>query len=473
MATTNYAWTNSAVRLTGELTNNGTFLSRASQYLKGRNNEFAVNFTGTDFSFDYISSTLTNGLQLSLDGGAWTTPTLTTGTGSWKTLAAVSGASDTTHTLIIRDNGSGGSATTIFDFTNGFAVTGASPSVAAPTGYGTVVQLSSAVGTGYVKITSGTSSSASQGNTSYSDSSFACVGFRFIATCDTIKIFAWCNGKKVRLTIDGVDQASPVTLPSTSNWEWVTIATGLDSGSAHTYRITAGSVSTIFFAVMGVGGTGISTSTLAALNLWAFYGDSITAGEIGTSNDATLSHCHLIAIANNAGCLASGRSSTTLENYGSGAANVTTQSGEARTSEITSKSPHTVVMLYGVNDAAGVGTGGWNPTAFQASAVNTLNSILAASPTKVYVLGILESTNTTAQTNRAACNAALQAAVATVGGVCRYINTDGWINPNLDCLDGLHPNATGYAKIKAAFSWSALPFRPPVQPVARPYEVPE
>lgn len=460
MATTNFAWTNSAVRTTGVLTDNGTFLSRSSKYFAGQNNEFAVNFTGTDLSLDYVSVSLSTGLQLSLDGAAFTTPTLTTGTGSWKTLAAVAGASDTEHTLIIRDNGSGGSAQTIFDFTNGFAVTGAAPAVAAPTGYGTVRQLTTAVAAGYVKITSGTASSSSQGNTSYADSTFPGVGFRFVATCDVIKIFAYCNGKKIRLTIDGVDESSPVTLPSTSKWQWVTVKSGIGAASAQTYRITAGSESVIFFAVMATGGTEISTSTLAALPVWAFYGDSITNGQIGTSNDETLAHPHLIAINQGVGYIASGRSSTTLKNYGSGGANVTTQSGETRVAEVTAIDPDVYVVLYGVNDAANVG-GSIDAAAFQTSAETMLTSLAATGPTKIYVLGILNTTNATATTNRTAYNTALSDAATAVGSPCQYISTDGWITPaGADCSDGLHPTATGYDKIKTAFlaSLGTLPY---------------
>jgi lysophospholipase L1-like esterase len=442
--TTNFAWTNAAVSVTGALTNNGTFLGRSSKYFPGANSQFAFTATGTDLTFDYAELGIAGGLQFSIDGGAWSTPTLTVGSGSWSTVTVFTGLSDTAHTVVIRTVNGG---VCLFDYTNGFALTGSSPAVALTSGYGPITQLSTAVAAGYIKIGSRHASSTSQGHVSYGSSFDTCVSCRFVATTDTIKLFAFQNGTNVRLTIDGVNAATAVTLPNDGKWGWTTVATGLDGAAPHTYQITAGKVSVLLFAMMTVGGTGISTSTLAARPLWAFYGDSITEGTTGTG-DATLAYGHLIATAQGVDCRASGRSSSTLRDFGTGASNVTTYSGQRRTADITSVSPAVAVMLYGVNDGAGSG-GGSTAAQFGAAAVATLTALAAAIPT-IYVLGYLDS-STAAQANRAAFNAELASACAAIGSACIYINTDGWITPATDTADGIHPNAAGHVKIRDAF----------------------
>ncbi len=443
MATTNFAWTNPAVSVSGALTNNGTFSGRSSYYFPGTYSAYAFTATGTDCSLDYYEISSASALEISIDGGAFTTPTLTVGGGVWVTLSVFSGLSDAAHTVVIRKKG----GTTLFDYTNGFSVTGASPAIALSSGYGPITQLSTAVAAGYIKIGSRHSSSTSQGHVSYGSSADTCLSCRFVATTGTIKLFAYQNGTKVRLTIDGVDAASAVTLPNDSKWGWTTVGTGLDSAGAHEYQITGGNTSVIMFAVMTIGGTGVSTSTLAALPLWTYYGDAITGDTVGTG-DATLSHCQLISVAQGVSYRASGRSSSTLRDFGTGAANITTFSGQRRTSDITSLTPDVCVFLYGVNDGAGVG-GGTTTAQFRASAEATLTALAAVVPT-IYVLGYLDS-STAAQANRTAFNAELEGACATVGSACVYINTDGWITPASDCADGVHPNAGGYVKIRDAF----------------------
>jgi hypothetical protein len=70
---------------------------------------------------------------------------------------------------------------------------------------------------------------------------------------------------------------------------------------------------------------------------------------------------------------------------------------------------------------------------------------------QMIVRSILPTTGLSTST-RASYNAGIQTAVNayitnTGDTAVKFINTDNWLNPSTDTSDGIHPNATGYAKI--------------------------
>ena len=204
---------------------------------------------------------------------------------------------------------------------------------------------------------------------------------RFRATVSQIEVNTWCyynvpladghgsfwtSGGYLRLTIDGVDQPSPVTLTpaSVSAFAWVTVATGLDATAEHEYLISWGSwhygvLGSTSCNGMGVkqlrltGGTGLNLGQLAARPMMAFLGDSIATGQAVTFNtnqvgDATQNWTHQVALA--CGFQVANRG---IPGYGmiSGSA----YSGVQRIGDITtlSPAPSIVFVEQGVNDAGG------------------------------------------------------------------------------------------------------------------------
>ena len=171
------------------------------------------------------------------------------------------------------------------------------PALALPANFGPVVWPSSSPG--YVGIEGGHTVSTVNG---YGVIKSVMGGYivnstkiRFKAMCATISIFVYGNNTSWhlnRLTADGssgvpLDAGQSVIDPGTNQFEnWITLATGLDPGTAALYEITAANPGSILIAaIMTSGGTGIDTSATGLVRPLKLVGlgDSKMAGLLGTN----------------------------------------------------------------------------------------------------------------------------------------------------------------------------------------------
>lgn len=476
---TAFDWNNAGLAYGGERVD-GTYVSVLGSKWNGRGTEVRFTATGTDCSMPYLA-TADLSVSVQVDGGSVTTPTLVHNT-TWQTggsaLSLFSGLSDTAHTVVVKLLAAG--QTQFYTQQTGFVtVTGASPALALPTGYSNAQTRLSASGvTNYVQLEGGqwTTSNQQSYTTNWYTAAWTDGGIRFKATITDLSVWAYGDGMRFRLYVDGVLSGSTTTVASDSTWNWRTVGSGLDGANEHEYIIQfvkTGSGGAVYaYSLMTLGGTGINTATLAARDKWAFYGDSITA-----CSNASLSpqeswqgYAYKLSVIHNVQCANRGVGSSTVHQFASGIAPFTTQAGEAttRVTDITNASPppKAVVILYGTNDLAQI-AGAETTTQFQTSYTQMLTRLIAGLPgaTVLYCLGILNRTGFT-QSDIDPWNAAIQASITAASGTAgsdavanghlRYISMNGVLTPASDEGDGLHPNNGGYDKIVTAFESGIL-----------------
>jgi lysophospholipase L1-like esterase len=264
-------------------------------------------------------------------------------------------------------------------------------------------------------------------------------GLRFAATTTSVRLWMF-NGfgtGAIVLLQDGVEIAS-VTPAISSNYEVVALATGL-SGT-HEYEVKFISVSTAIYVNAVLVDT-LSASVHTPKQVDAYFGDSIVQGNaLISQTDSRVMDPYILA-------QATGRVS--IRRGGSGA-KVSTGLRDT-TSQITGLSsiPSRVFCTGGVNDMIT----GVPITTFRSDYQTMLSLIRAGLPSaKIYARGILSvGTSVANYAQRNAYNGAILAAVTAIGDTnIIFVNTDGWIDPATDTSDGLHPNASGYAKMAAA-----------------------
>lgn len=134
---------------------------------------------------------------------------------------------------------------------------------------------------------------------------------------------------------------------------------------------------------------------------------------------------------------------TTLTNHAVAGAQIHDAGGTDMADQVTasaSDAADIIIVELGTNDSTDTGT-----STIYSNGLAALRSTNASA--RIYCMGILPSTNGTAQTNGVvdAINAVIQAAAIANG--CTYLDTAGWIIPATDTADGLHPNASGSIKI--------------------------
>lgn len=408
--------------------------------------------TGTDCVLGFYA--YNNNFEWQVDGGSWTTYSGPQNT--WATQALFSGLADAPHTLAIHaPNGY-----VYLDATSLLVVTGAAPAIATPAGMSLTTYLFGLY-PNYFKADGSLTLQmiGFQPCLNNADGIFTDDGsVRFRGTLTGLQIFGYGTGILYRVAIDGVDSGSTyLSAPRSGTFDWVPLGTSYDGGAEHEYRISFGGSSGgntgYLVGLMALGGTVNTTTTLPAQPMWAPVGDSITAGKDGTGNDNGLSWAHLISLAKGVGIRNDAHSGYSA--YMNGATLAAAITGLPVV-------PDRVPILLGVNDAVAIQASTETVGQFQAAYQSMLQSILNfVGSNPVDCLVPLNTTNT-AEAQRPAIKAAIIAAVAacTGTGAVRVIDTDGWIAPaTADTVDGLHPSASGYVKIKTAYLATLAPAR--------------
>ena len=271
------------------------------------------------------------------------------------------------------------------------------------------------------------------------------------------KLSVWCYsfGAKIMVSVDGVDRMTTY-LPSASAYAETVVADGLDNYTIHEYVIKCVQGDLAFNSVQTYNDT--LTTTLTVRPVWAFYGDSITAGSVQplagaaiglATADEWISYCHTFAANNGRQDVNCGQFSTSVLDYTGHTVNgssvvgntvVTTRAmvNSARIAELPSNAEY-VFVNAGFNDEAYMSTASPAMTVngdFKPQFTTMLNNILAQCPTANYIImgiwpsrgaGGTDAAHTSAVT--ASYNAAIQAAIAAANGGagmprCKYVPTD-------------------------------------------------
>jgi lysophospholipase L1-like esterase len=247
------------------------------------------------------------------------------------------------------------------------------------------------------------------------------------------------------LYMDGTRIGSVVT-PAASTFAYAELGTGLDA-SSHLWEIvfTAEGGGYLYQVYLGPGALLETKPAPRPVAIW--YGDSIAAGAGLPSTDKRQIDYFPYP--------------TGYTGYGLGfvgTAVTTYLRDNAYRLGVGPVPPSLVVSAGGVNDQGNALDGNPPPSSFGTDYVTMLGNIagyMQAGGT-ILVRAILPNTGTN-YANRGLFNAAISAAVTTynaskVNGVtAQYMETDGWIIGTCcaDTVDGLHPNAAGFAKIRA------------------------
>lgn len=474
--TTTYLYNNAAVGYVGNWANQSgsghNFCAALANGAWGTN----FGFTGTQAAIQ-IYVTTAGAFQYSLDGAAPVTSNVTT-LSAFTTYTVVTGLADTTHTLVISRVGSN-----TFDLAQDatIQITGSAPALSPVSTYNPVYNLdrtgtdflgrvgisgdvnldgawiSSVLNASYIPSNALTQATANGNNWSDAD-------IDFYATTPAISAYVFCNSTSLRLVVDGVPLA-PVALPSTG-WQLIPLATGLDGSHQHRYRIYVSMPPVQILQIVTPGGTINTTAGPSVRPPWVLFGDSICSGTTGTVgqtisglSDTWLNWGARLCNAFNVACYNKGIGGTTAFNTAgqsgsSGAAAVTTLSGQARAATdlaSISPSPQICIIGYGINDAMNVS--GMSPAEttaqYQGAMVSIITSAVAALPStcRIIVLGVWPRTGWT-QSQMAPWTAAAAAAVATVGAPnVSFVDPWSWYNPSTDTVDGLHPDGYGSLEI--------------------------
>jgi lysophospholipase L1-like esterase len=471
MPTSTYGANNANIVFSGQWTDLVAGGHNAREFA-GANTQIDFVATGTTLTMlcSYPSSVT---IQASVDGGAFATIGNTGG--AWASATIFSGLSDAAHTVTIKHTG-GAQGDFYLDRDSAFSLTGASPAVASPSGFGTQYTLNNTTFVTQSSQEGGWQSESlgGYGSPQLRTTVWTDAAVRFRAKCQTIKVWTFQDGATLKFQIDGVDQSGTVVAPNTSQYGWVTLASGLDSAAEHEYGFSLAGIpggKTYVYAVMLVGGTGLVNTTFAPRASLAGYGDSIVQATAGTGNNAAAGFLHKLALQKGLAAENRGVAGSTAKQFGSGSPPVTTQAGEAATRlpDITglSPAPAFVVVLYGRNDMSQIG-GAETVAQFQTSYQAMMGALVAALPaTRFFCLGILPCKDYNAAA-RAPWSAAIQTvAQGFVSANVQFVSTEGWIDDgagSADLYDNVHPNASGYDKIVTQLS-SLVGFGTQLDPV--------
>lgn len=447
---TGFAISNAAFVLTAPSFTDSTFLTHSARQVSTQSAEYDFKFSGAGLDMQLYSQGGANPITISIDGGATTTPTIPTTT--WGTYTLVSGLSDTLHTCQIKMI----SIQTIYWDRNTFiAVTGASPSVSSPDGFGVIQSISALPGSYRADETGSAANIHSWLVTQWVNNDGSLI---IRDNCTSLQCWMYTSSC-VAVSIDGGLETSYAAPASPTGWQWITIATGLPAGT-HTFALSNASPAgaagygnqgnVYLWGFNSVGGTGIvSTTAFPARPVWIYFGDSITATRTTVPIDGggiNFGFAHNTSFSGNAQGVNKGWGGSFVSGAASG-------NGQGRTADITTYSPSPQVCLieYGTNDcsnAVAVGT-------FQTAYIAMLTKLVQGLPNcKFYALHIIPRQSVSISAIQQ-FNNAIDASVAAVASPnVQIIDCGAWLlsgtngqDWSTNYRDGIHPNKAGYAII--------------------------
>ncbi|MDB5265693.1 MAG: baaA1 [Parcubacteria group bacterium] len=467
---TTFAFSNAVITQGGQFGAWGNMSGHSMLTSFGAESRIDFEVTGTSATMQYFYASDVGDITVTVanaDGSGATTVTPTLPTGALTSnVSLFSGKPDATYRVSVVFHGQG---VFLFDGTSFLSVTGSAPALSAYPGYSgnSIYPFSDPSVTPHIVIEPGFKALTAQGYAAYNalmpitgDQVQADAAYRFKGSISSLYLWAYGDGANVHLD---VYDATGATLQNSydvsqvaSSWgTWMPVASGMDTSTQHIYRLT-GSTNAGFltYSIMTVGGTGLDLTwtppSLASLSVIAGYGDSITAGNVGTNGMSWLGYIRSVAQK-----LPGAGGGAAIANFGLGGDPVI-GSGDTRFTDITGLSPQpkTVFVLYGINDInAGVST-----TTFAASYSTMVNGLSAGLPsgTNIDYMAVLPTSyGGGSETKIDPFNAVIASIVTAKGGHNHFINTKNWnlggtayltggALDNTNFYDGLHPNPAGY-----------------------------
>lgn len=409
-------------------------------------NEGLLDFqvTGTALTVQLFSTNTTPFMWQANNGALVNGPTVTANT--WTTVTIFTGQPDQAWNVSIRATGIG---SLYIDRDLSFSVTGSAPALA-PSAYmsannynfqSSVNNYGQIPGLAGFKFDGGCAPISIVGYTAISQMPWPDQQIRFRSNATSIRCLIFGQGGSWIIRQDGIKIGSTIA-PGGVAAAWVTFASGLSGTHEYTIQIVTNN-NDFINQVMTIGGTiDLVTTPAAATNYYAFYGDSITQGNV--AGDSSQTWASLISYHNGVTPLNRGISGSTVWT-----------SGSTRTADITAFSvpPKRLYVLYGTNDLAQI-SGAETTTQFQGYFTTMLNALIAGTTCPIYILGILQRSTST-PTNTALWNAVITTVIATINNPrVRYFDTTNWVNTGSDEADGLHPNALGYSKMEQQLAFA-------------------
>lgn len=401
--------------------------------------DWSGTITGTDCQMRGGGSTAP--FSVSVDNGAWVTPTIFSGSSSDGMIHVFAGLTDAPHTVRVRAAITGSA----FTFAAGtvFSVTGVSPGISfLSTGPKVMITDPTFVGQHLVALAArpaGANVLPANSDTSYGTAGWtygASVNFR--AKCSSIMLFT--GDTEAVVFIDGAAQPKTMMIDQTNLGKyraWRTAISGLDGTTFHNYCITLGTVpngGSSFGACLGIMlDAGGSFTTTTALKKWVQYGDSITAANevvsacVNEDGDLYKTGAALGFLG-----VMSGQTGKTAAQLDTNMAYIR---GQRNIVEEVS------IIAIGENDAL------TTSAAFKVSVTNIMNTLVSAGVGTILVRGTAFGGGSAGQPARDTDLAAAVAALANPS--VHFIGVTSWsgiqgVTPNDPPSDGVHPTAPGY-----------------------------
>jgi len=272
-------------------------------------------------------------------------------------------------------------------------------------------------------------------------------------------ILAWVYGTSgtFKVYMDGVYQGSYTA--SGTRWSAATLASGLDTGF-HLWEVVAAG-SGYLYEILAPVGAALGPGQPPARPYIATYGDSIVAGVdlSGYPNDHTGVDYFAFPLLN-ASYLGAGTTGETVSVCANACIGTSNYLRDHTSQIATIVKPTIAVAEGGVNDEiyACASPCTMNPPAQFTTDYTSMLTNMAGNMQAGGVIiarGVLPFGGTTNNSSTiAAWRAAQQAAVAAYnaspanGVTAFFVSPAGWVNTTTDLVGGLHPNDTGYAKMK-------------------------